>query len=106
MTAAQYDQITEALNRNRRAIVESKRPEYTEGREDVLSNFKVVAEEIGISPIQVWYTYFRKHIMSIAQFGKNPDITMSEPISGRICDAINYLELLNALVEEGKDSQP
>lgn len=100
MTAEQFDRLTETLNRNRRAIVEAKRPEYTEGHVDVLSNFKVVAAEIGISPIQVWYTYFRKHIMSIAQFGKNPTLSMSEPITGRIADAMNYLELLNALIQD------
>jgi len=78
----------------------AKRPEYTEGHSDVLNNFKVVATELGLTPIQVWYVYFRKHVASIGQYAKKPDAGMSEPIQGRIMDALNYLELLNALIED------
>lgn len=99
MTTEQFDLIRSALAHSREAIVQSKRPEYTEGNIDVLHNFKVVAAELGITPMQVWYVYFRKHIASIAQFTKGT-ISMSEPIDGRIADAMNYLDLLNALSKE------
>lgn len=102
MTTTQFDSLRTALQAFRDTIVMAKRPEYTEGNEDVLRNFKVVAEELGITPIQVWYVYFRKHITSIAQFGKNPQISLSEPITGRIADAMNYLDLLNALIKENE----
>ena len=100
MSTELFDKITQALNEKRRAIVLAKRPEYTEGNEDVLNNFKVVAKELGVSPKQVWYVYFRKHVSSIGQYCADPKRQMSEPIEGRICDAMNYLELLNALDKE------
>jgi hypothetical protein len=102
MNIQQFNASREALAEERLAIVTAKRPEYTEGHIDVLNNFKVVAREVGLTPIQVWYVYFRKHVASISQFAKNPDLLQSEPIRGRICDAMNYLELLNALVIENQ----
>ena len=102
MTKTQYNTLIQTLAEMRDDIVAAKRPEYTEGHEDVLNNFKVVAAELGISPIQVWYVYFRKHVASISQFAKDPSRQMSEPVDGRICDAMNYLELLFALVHDNK----
>lgn len=100
MTSDNFDELCVQLTLLRRDIVLAKRPEYTEGNADVLNNFKVLAAEIGITPIQVWYVYFRKHVASISQFCANPSRTTSEPIVGRIADAMNYLDLLNALIED------
>lgn len=100
MTSIEFDTLITSLNQSRKEIVEKKRPEYTEGNEDVLHNFKMVAKEIGVTPIQAWYIYFRKHVASISQFGKDPKRQLSEPIQGRIADAMNYLELLYALIYE------
>lgn len=100
MTSTKFDSLINTLNQSRKEIVEKKRPEYTEGNEDVLHNFKMVAKEIGVTPIQAWYIYFRKHVASISQFGKDPKRQLAEPIQGRIADAMNYLELLYALIEE------
>jgi len=102
MNTIEFDELCDKLALDRRAIVMAKRPEYTEGHVDVLNNFKVVAAELGITPIQVWYVYFRKHVASIAQFAKNPEMKLSEPIQERVKDAMNYLELLNALLHEGR----
>lgn len=99
MTTQDFDKLRQALATERERIVQSKRPEYTEGNDDVLHNFKVVAAELGITPIQVWYVYFRKHIASIGQHCKG-GVAMSESIENRIADAMNYLDLLNALNNE------
>lgn len=96
MNALEYDHATAELNNHRQAIIKAKRPEYTEGHPDVLHNFKVVAEEIGILPEQVWYVYFRKHVASLSQYTKDPTKPMAEPIRERISDCINYLEMLSA----------
>lgn len=105
MNVAQYDLARHQLSEFREAIVQAKRPEYTEGNEDVLNNFKVIARELGLSPFEVWYVYFRKHIASIQQFCKNPDMKTSEPIAGRVADAMNYLELFFALAREHVESR-
>lgn len=100
MTIQEFDDLRARLAGDREQIVLQKRPEYTEGKTDVLANFKQVAEELGLDPLEVWYVYFRKHISSIVTFIKNPSVQLSEPIFGRIKDAMNYLELLAALAKE------
>lgn len=105
MTIEQFDLCLSKLNDLRHNIVEAKRPEYTEGNIDILNNFKSVAQELGIEPIQIWYVYFRKHVMSIGQFCADPKRKLSEPIDTRIADAINYLELLYGLLHETNSSK-
>ena len=100
MNTTEYDQVVTELNAHRQAIIRAKRPEYTEGHPDVLHNFKVIAEEINVLPEQVWYVYFRKHVASISQYAKDPAKKTAEPISERISDCINYLEILAALNAE------
>lgn len=100
MTIQEFDELRLRIQQDREAIVHAKRPEYTEGKIDVLANFKQVGEEMEISPMKAWYVYYRKHMSSIVSFIKNPDIQLSEPILGRIEDAMNYLELLAALAKE------
>lgn len=101
MTTNTFSKICAELHEERQKIVDAKRTEYTEGHADILHNFKVVAKELGITPIQVWYVYFRKHIASISQYAAK-GIT-SEPIESRIADAITYLELGLGLIEENDD---
>lgn len=100
MTKTEFDLITAEIAKKRGAIVDLKRPDYTEDSKDVLANFKRQAEEIDISALKVWYVFFRKHVAAIASFCKDPDRKASEPIMGRVCDAMNYLELLMGLVQE------
>lgn len=99
MTTQQFDLLRADMSTLRESIVQTKRPEYTEGHTDVLHNFKVVAEELGITPVQVWYVYFRKHIASISQYAKG-GVPLSESLHSRVADAMNYLDLLNALDAE------
>ena len=76
----------------------------TKGREyasdvDALANFKRRADELDLSPFQVWGIFFGKHsdaIYAYLRAGK----TLSEPIEGRIDDAILYLLLLKGLILE------
>jgi len=100
MNIQEFDDLRARLHHDREEIILAKRPEYTEGRTDVLSNFKQVAAELDLTPMDVWYVYFRKHMSSIVTYVKNPNVVLSEPIFGRIKDAMNYLELLAALAKE------
>lgn len=72
------------------------------GEEDALANFKEAASEMGVSPYVVWYVYFHKHWSAIRTFLEEGSVR-SEPIEGRIHDAILYLFLLLGLVN---DAQP
>ena len=77
------------------------------GDEDALSNFKQDAERIrkiaANNPVFAkWYTYFDKHWQAILTFLEEGDVK-SEPIEGRIDDALLYLFLLRGLIEEAKE---
>lgn len=76
----------------------------TKGREyasdaDATANFKARASQLDIDPLKVWGIFFGKHIDAINAFIRTGH-TLSEPIDGRIDDAILYLILLKALIAE------
>jgi hypothetical protein len=94
-------QIEEVFN-----IIINKGSEY-QLDDDVLSNFKSNAKDLGLTPYQIWAIYFTKHTKSIInQIKKNPnnpnDTNSVENTKSRITDAIAYLLFLNALIEEQK----
>ena len=79
----------------------SKGLEYS-GETDRLANFKDQAKLLGFAtPIQVLGVYLNKHLGSINKFIAGGTAS-SEPIEGRIDDAILYLVLLKALICEDK----
>lgn len=76
----------------------SKGVEYANSDER-FGNFNRLAERLGVSRNQVLYVYLTKHmdaIESYIRFGK----VKSEPIEGRIVDAITYLTLLAGMIRE------
>lgn len=83
-----------------------KRSDYTKDDNDVLINFKKVAEFEGTKPARIALTYLLKHIHNIAQAvetGKYEwEWTASdgEGLKQRIADARNYLLLLGACIDE------
>lgn len=77
--------------------------------EDTLSNFKEMASFTGTTKYQAWLVYFGKHLHAIINsIRKSPEFPQveSEPIKGRIVDAIVYLQILDALIEEDKANKP
>lgn len=85
-------------------LIEKKGSEY-QSDDDVLSNFKSNAEELGITPYQVWSVYFTKHTKSIInQIKKNPNnpnqTDSVENTKSRITDAIAYLLFLKTMIDE------
>lgn len=82
------------------AVLASKGSEYSRGEDDCNSNFKRVAEAIGLDPIKVAYVYLAKHLDSIANYVKTRETPSGEPIEGRLGDAVNYLMILGSLIEE------
>jgi hypothetical protein len=72
------------------------------GNEDALSNFKRHAVELGLTPEQIWAVYASKHWDSIITYCREGAVA-SEPIEGRIDDALLYLFLLRGLVAERQE---
>ena len=84
-------------------IYSHKGNDYTRGKGDLdrTDNFKVAAENSGVTPYQAWGVYFYKHVSAIWRFLKDGKVE-SEPIEGRVHDVINYAILLLLLIEEAK----
>ena len=100
-----YDECREILRREREGIQDSKRPGYTLGNQDVLKNFKSVAERVGITPGQVWTVYFLKHVDALISGMCRPELPVSEPLIGRFSDLMNYCELGFAIFSEPASRQ-
>lgn len=73
---------------------------YTQESEDCLANFKRAAADAGVTPLQAWTIYARKHWDAVASHAKGIRPFDNEPIQGRVMDLQNYLYLYLALIEE------
>lgn len=83
-----------------RELRSTKGREYA-GEEDTLADFKEVAEEAGIAPLQVWATYVKKHQRAIDTYIREGHVK-SEAIEDRIRDVIVYHLLLLGLIQDSK----
>jgi hypothetical protein len=98
MQTEQFNRVIQELENTAKEIRELKGKDYSDGF-DRLSNFKKIASQLGLDPIQVWAVYFLKHIDSISTFVRT-NALHSEPIEERFCDALNYLYLGYAIHKE------
>lgn len=106
MVQSEYDRVAGDLMALAREIETAKRPGYTVGSEDVLANFKAVAERAGITTEQAWTVYFLKHIDAITSIMTRPDLPVAEAAPGRFADAVNYLRLGFAIMREREALKP
>ena len=82
------------------SILSSAEKEYATDA-DRLSNFKSIP---GVDPELVCFIYLGKHIDGIRNYVTGRARNQRDSIRGRIHDALNYLILLNAIIEE-KDAK-
>lgn len=80
------------------SVLDSKGADYTR-QTDRLSNFKTAGSDIGVSPMQAWYVFTKKHFDAIATYCRTGKVS-SETIKSRLLDLANYAVLGVALVEE------
>jgi hypothetical protein len=80
-------------------LLRSKGEDYTRSDPDRLANFKRLAKDLNIRPIQVWAIYSGKHWDALMAFAKTGKVE-SEDIRTRFIDLQNYLYLGQALLEE------
>lgn len=98
MNHDQFQRVRENIAEARDSMLTIKWRDYRGVSPDLLANFKDIAAELGITPIQVLGVYMNKHVKAINKFIRCPDSENSEPIQGRIIDNMNYLDLLAALI--------
>ena len=80
-------------------MLSEKGADYTQQSDDVHHNFKIVAEQLGLTPLQVWAVYAEKHWLAIMTYIKHGALA-SEPIESRFRDLGNYLLLGEGLLED------
>lgn len=104
MFPEEFDRLIEDSLEKVSNLMLTKGPDYTQGADDRLQNFKKVGASLGVSPEIVWGVYAGKHWEAVTSYIRG--ITESEPIESRIYDLIAYLLILRCLHEENKKPQP
>ena len=103
MTQKELSEFVERFFTDQKMIIVSKGTSYsgaTNEVEDRLANFKRIASELGVSPLFVWFVYFKKHVDAVCTYVRCGQ--ESEPIRSRFLDLAGYALLGAALVEEKK----
>ena len=105
MRTEEFKKLVARVFSEESTLIEAKGMEYTKGNKDRLYNFKSISEEIDVSPLKVWYVYFKKHADAITSFVKFGKVKSNESIQSRFADARNYLLLGLALLEDLEDAK-
>lgn len=97
-----HDIVQKFLTEKSAPVMKAKGRDYagTDHQPDVNANFKRAAARWGVPVLAAWGVYFGKHIDAIETYVRTGGQAESEPILGRITDAVNYLFILLALLED------
>lgn len=96
MNTPEFSTSMHSLIKDATGILESAEKEYASDA-DRLANFK--KRTVG-SPESICFIYLTKHIDGIENYVNGRARVQRDSIRGRIIDSINYLILLNAIIEE------
>lgn len=100
MTRSEFRQLMEEIHARSVGIMMPKSMEYADAEHegDPFANFKECSDFVGVTPEQVLGVYLFKHMKAIYNFIKTLESHSNEPITGRLSDAHNYLDLLEGLL--------
>jgi hypothetical protein len=98
VTHEQFDDYQNILLRKVVGMRDTKGKEYANS-ESRFANFDRAAAELDLTNIKVAWVYTKKHLDGIASYCRT-EKEFSEPIEGRIVDAIVYLTLIAGMIEE------
>jgi|ERR1035437_4034685 hypothetical protein len=103
MTHKQFNEYQHDLLNKVVGMGDTKGKEYANS-ESRFANFDRAADELGLTNIQVAWVYVKKHLDGIASFCRTQK-EFSEPIEGRIVDAIVYLTLIAGMIAEKEEDE-
>lgn len=98
MKSGDFEEVIDYILIRCRNLLNIKATEYA--TEDRLHNFKVAAELQGVDPKQALAGMMAKHTVSVFDMCMSDDTHKSSLWDEKVCDSINYLLLLRALVAE------
>ena len=103
MTFKEFDDFQGKLLEEVVQMKDTKGKEYANSSER-FANFNRAAQKKGVSRLIVASIFLDKHLDAIDSYIKHNGVIYStEPIRGRIVDAITYLTLMAGMIEEMAD---
>ena len=90
-----FEQVLEVRKQGQTEYATAKNP---------LANFEEIAEDLKMTREQVLWVYAYKHIQGIGAYIGGYE-SQREDVTGRLKDAINYLFILWAMIEEGREQE-
>jgi hypothetical protein len=103
MNSERFNELRKEILKRSINIADSKTKDYTRGNVDVLKHFKDGGERFDVPTMKYLAFGMSKQLDAIMNYIKTGGQHESEPIEQRISDAINYMILLEALIEDSKD---
>jgi hypothetical protein len=104
MTFEQFDNFQDGLLAEVVSMKNTKGREYANS-ESRFANFDRLSVELGLTNIQIGWVYLAKHLDAIRSRIRTGQTFSTEPIHGRIVDAITYLTLIAGMIEESECAQ-
>jgi hypothetical protein len=105
MTFDEFDRIAERIVTQVRRMSETKGKEYSQTA-NRFDNFNRLAARLNLPRNKVLLVYLTKHLDAIESYVQNGQTYSSEPVFGRIVDAITYLMLLGGMIAEDEAQSP
>lgn len=87
------------FNEELMSLREAGQAEYAQVGTNAFANFERVSNDLGIDRKLVLWTYLRKHIDGITSYLRG-HVSQREDVRGRINDALVYLLLLRAMIDD------
>lgn len=104
MNGEEFEKTIHVLHERLLRLTATKGAEYTQGRDNRFDNFERQAEALGLTREQVLLVFLNKHLDSITTYVKDRALgrerKYSEPMTGRVDDAILYLLLLRGMMQK------
>lgn len=104
MNGEEFEKTIHVLHERLLQLTATKGAEYTQGRDNRFDNFERQAEALGLTREQVLLVFLNKHLDSITTYVKDRALNRgrkySEPMTGRVDDAILYLLLLRGMIQK------
>lgn len=103
MESRAFTRFRNEFTEKRQFIADQKALSYASDA-DRLVNFKRQAARWGVDPMVVLGVYLGKHLDSIESYIRD-GVESSEGMENNVGDAMNYLDLLMAMVAENRDKK-
>lgn len=103
VTFTEFDTYQDELLCQVEGMSRTKGKEYANSETDRFANFNRLSQRLGVSNLQVGWIYLVKHLDAIESRIKTSETYSTEPIEGRIVDAITYLTLIAGMIKEEQD---